>query len=132
MRARPVCPAARGALARFTYACAPAVPCRGTRWRLRGGSRAPYAPLAEEPLNAALTDVELIGKLSGGRTATVASDKVGYVRLTQPITDPPHSRSLLGTDAAEPSEAREYPCSVGALPCSPEQTRGQSVSSKLS
>lgn len=49
----------------------------------------PYAPLTQESLDAALTDVKLLGQLTRCHTGAVARDQAAQVRLVQPVTDPP-------------------------------------------
>jgi hypothetical protein len=55
--------------------------------------------LSQQPLNAGHADIEMFGQLTRRYPLLVARDKATYVRLAQPITDPPNTRSLLGTDA---------------------------------
>ncbi len=72
---------------------------RAARGPLRSGGGPSYASLAENLLNAALADLELFGQLPRSRPSAVARDNAMYVRLGQPIADPPDAWSLLRADA---------------------------------
>jgi hypothetical protein len=65
--------------------------------------RPAYAMFAQQPLNTGHADLEVLSQLTPGCSLPVAQDEVLYVRLAQPITDPPDTGCLLVTDTTQPA-----------------------------